>query len=231
MDNNKQNSILLTSGTNEVEIVEFSIGSTIMGINVIKVKEIINPLVPVKLPNAHPCLEGIIQLRKEIIPVIDLKTTAAFGQALRALGQGWKVCLIQFMKGRKYGEILAAEQYLPDNFEFYQFGLDSFVMRDNTAPIDVELARQGFMKAREVVQSGAYNMVILDEINVAVNFKLILEEELLQLIKDKPAAMHLVLTGRYASAKVREAADMVSEVTEIKHHYNNGIKGQAGIEF
>ncbi len=72
MDNNKQNSILLTSGTNEVEIVEFSIGSTIMGINVIKVKEIINPLVPVKLPNAHPCLEGIIQLRKEIIPVIDL---------------------------------------------------------------------------------------------------------------------------------------------------------------
>lgn len=72
MDNNKQNSILLTSGTNEVEIVEFSIGNTIMGINVIKVKEIINPLVPIKLPNAHPCLEGIIQLRKEIIPVIDL---------------------------------------------------------------------------------------------------------------------------------------------------------------
>jgi len=72
LDNNKQNSILLTSGTNEVEIVEFSIGNTIMGINVIKVKEIINPLAPVKLPNAHPCLEGIIQLRKEIIPVIDL---------------------------------------------------------------------------------------------------------------------------------------------------------------
>ena len=72
MDKNKQNSILLTSGTNEVEIVEFSIENTIMGINVIKVKEIINPLVPVKLPNAHPCLEGIIQLRKEIIPVIDL---------------------------------------------------------------------------------------------------------------------------------------------------------------
>jgi len=72
LDNNKQNSILLTSGTNEVEIVEFSIENTIMGINVIKVKEIINPVVPVKLPNAHPCLEGIIQLRKEIIPVIDL---------------------------------------------------------------------------------------------------------------------------------------------------------------
>jgi len=72
LDNNKQNSILLTSGTNEVEIVEFSIDNAIMGINVIKVKEIINPVVPVKIPNAHPCLEGIIQLRKEIIPVIDL---------------------------------------------------------------------------------------------------------------------------------------------------------------
>jgi two-component system chemotaxis response regulator CheV len=72
LDNTKQDSILLTSGTNEVEIVEFSINDTIMGINVIKVKEIINPLVPVKIPNAHPCLEGIIQLRQEIIPVVDL---------------------------------------------------------------------------------------------------------------------------------------------------------------
>ncbi len=78
MDNLNQNSILLTSGTNEVEIVEFSIANTIMGINVIKVKEIINPLVPVKLPNAHPCLEGIIQLRKEIIPVIDLAKYLGF---------------------------------------------------------------------------------------------------------------------------------------------------------
>ncbi len=78
MDNNIQNSILLTSGTNEVEIVEFSINDTIMGINVIKVKEIINPLEPVKIPNAHPCLEGIIQLRKEIIPVIDLSKFLGF---------------------------------------------------------------------------------------------------------------------------------------------------------
>lgn len=78
MDNNKQDSILLASGTNEVEIVEFSIENTIMGINVIKVKEIINPVVPVKLPNAHPCLEGIIQLRKEIIPVIDLAKFLGF---------------------------------------------------------------------------------------------------------------------------------------------------------
>lgn len=158
------------------------------------------------------------------------KTTSAFGQALRAIGQGYKVCMIQFMKGRKYGEILAAEQHLP-GFVYYQFGLDSFVMRDNPAPVDVDLAREGFAKAKEIVQSDQYDMVILDEINVVVDFKLIPEEDLIGLIKTKPANVDLVLTGRYATEKVKEKADLVSEVTEIKHHYNAGIKGRAGIEY
>lgn len=159
------------------------------------------------------------------------KTTAAFGQALRALGQGLKVCIIQFMKGRKYGEILAAEKYLPDSFLIYQYGQDSFIMPEDLTPIDVELARSGWAKAREVTISGEFDMVILDEINVAVDFKLLTEQELLQLIKEKPADVHLVLTGRFASEKVLEIADMVSEVKEIKHHYYKGIKGQAGIEY
>jgi cob(I)alamin adenosyltransferase len=158
------------------------------------------------------------------------KTTSAFGQALRAIGQGYKVCMIQFMKGRKYGEVIAGEKYLPD-LTFYQFGLDSFVMRDNPAGVDVELARQGFAKAKEVVSSGQYDMVILDEINVAVDFGLIPEEEVLQMIKNKPPNVDLLLTGRYASEKLREIADMVSEVTEIKHHYSAGIKDRAGIEY
>jgi cob(I)alamin adenosyltransferase len=158
------------------------------------------------------------------------KTTSAFGQALRAIGQGYRVCMIQFMKGRKYGEVIAGEKYLPD-LTFYQFGLDSFVMRDNPAGIDVELARQGFEKAKEVIRSGEYDMVILDEINVAVDFGLIPEEELLDLVKSKPAELDLLLTGRYASEKLREIADLVSEVTEIKHHYNAGIKDRAGIEY
>lgn len=158
------------------------------------------------------------------------KTTSAFGQALRAIGQGYKVCMIQFMKGRKYGEVIAGEKYLPD-LTFYQFGLDSFVMRDNPAGIDVQLARQGFEKAKEVVSSGEYDMVILDEINVAVDFGLIPEEEVLQLIKNKPPNVDLLLTGRYASEKLREIADLVSEVTEIKHHYQAGIKDRAGIEY
>ena len=158
------------------------------------------------------------------------KTTAAFGQALRAIGQGYRVCLIQFMKGRKYGEVIAGEKYLPD-LKIFQFGLDSFVMRNNPAPVDVELARQGFEKAKEVIGSGEYNMVILDEINVAVDFNLISEEEMLSLIRNKPAELDLLLTGRYASDKLREIADLVSEVTEIKHHYNAGIKDRAGIEY
>lgn len=158
------------------------------------------------------------------------KTTSAFGQALRAIGQGYKVCIVQFMKGKKYGEILAAEKYLP-NLKIIQSGLDSFVMRGNPAPVDVELAGRGLEEAKKVIHSGEYNMVILDEINVATDFNLIPEEEILNLIQGKPSDLDLVLTGRYASEKIKEMADMVSEVTEVKHHYNAGIKGRAGIEY
>jgi cob(I)alamin adenosyltransferase len=158
------------------------------------------------------------------------KTTAAFGQALRAIGQGYKVCVIQFMKGMKYGEVLAAEKYFPD-LKIIQSGLDSFVMRDNPAPIDIELAKQGLEKAKEIIQSKAYDMVILDEINVAADFHLIPEEEILELIRNKPNELDLLLTGRYASDKIKDLADTVSEVMEIKHHYNEGIKGRAGIEY
>jgi len=157
------------------------------------------------------------------------KTTAAFGQALRAVGQGLRVCVIQFMKGRKYGEFLAAERYLP-NLTIHLSGLDSFVMRDKPAPVDIELARKGLDMAREAVSSGNYDMVILDEINVAVDFKLIPLEEVINLIRNKPAALDLVLTGRYAAPEIMELADTVSEVREIKHHYNAGIKDREGIE-
>jgi cob(I)alamin adenosyltransferase len=158
------------------------------------------------------------------------KTTSAFGQALRAMGQGYRVCVIQFMKGRKYGEVIAAEKYLSD-LTIYQFGLDSFVMRDNPAGVDVDLAREGFEKAKEVIQGGEYNMVILDEINTAVDFGLIPEEEMLTLVRTKPAELDLLLTGRYASEKLQDIADLVSDVTEVKHHYNAGIKDRAGIEY
>jgi cob(I)alamin adenosyltransferase len=104
-------------------------------------------------------------------------------------------------------------------------------MRDNPAPVDIELARQGFESAKKAVASGKYQMVILDEINVAVDFKLIALEDVIALIKNKPPALDLILTGRYAAKAVVKLADTVSEVKEIKHHYAAGIKDRAGIEY
>lgn len=158
------------------------------------------------------------------------KTTAAMGQALRALGHGFKVLVIQFMKGKKYGEVLCAEKLLP-NLKIIPCGLDSFVMKDNPAPVDIELARQGLKLAKEALSSKEYQMVILDEINVALDFKLIPLEEVLDLIRNKPDEIDLVLTGRYAPQEIIDLADTVSEVKEIKHHYSKGIKERAGIEF
>ena len=158
------------------------------------------------------------------------KTTAAFGQALRAVGQGYRVFIMQFMKGRDYGEFVAAEKYLP-RLTIRRSGLDSFVMRDNPAPVDIELARQGFESAKKAVASGKYQMVILDEINVAIDFKLIPLEDMIELIKNKPPTLDLILTGRYAAKEIVKLADTVSEVKEIKHHYAAGIKDRAGIEY
>ena len=158
------------------------------------------------------------------------KTTSAFGQALRAIGQGYKVFILQFMKGRDYGEFIAAEKYLP-RLTVRRSGLDSFVMRDHPAPVDIELARQGFEAAKKAAHSGKYNMVILDEINVAVDFKLIELADVVDLIKNRPPQIDLILTGRYAPKEIIKLADTVSEIKEIKHHYAAGIKDRAGIEY
>lgn len=158
------------------------------------------------------------------------KTTAAFGQALRALGQGYRVCVIQFMKGRKYGEYLAAERYLP-NLTIRLSGLDSFVMRDKPAPLDIELAEQGLALAREAVGSGEYDLVVLDEINVALDFKLVPLAAVVDLIRSRPATLDLILTGRYAPPEILALADTVSEIIEVRHHYRAGVKERAGIEY
>jgi cob(I)alamin adenosyltransferase len=159
------------------------------------------------------------------------KTTAAIGQALRSVGHGNRVLVIQFMKGKKYGEVLAAEKYLAGMLTMVQCGLDSFVMKNDPAPVDIELARQGLALAKKTIASGDYQMVVLDEINVALDFKLVELEDILEIIKTKPASLDLVLTGRYAPAEVIELADMVSDIREIKHHYAQGIKERAGIEY
>lgn len=157
------------------------------------------------------------------------KTTAAVGQAVRALGHGYKVFMIHFMKGRDYGEFLATDKM--QNLTLVRAGRDDFVSRDNPDPIDVELAENGFAQAEKAVMSGDYNLVVLDEINVAVDYGLIEESRLLELLKNKPQHVALVLTGRNASPELVKMADTVSEVLAIKHHYETGADCCKGIEY
>jgi cob(I)alamin adenosyltransferase len=157
------------------------------------------------------------------------KTTAALGLALRTVGHGARVMMVQFMKGRTYGELLAA-QHLP-GFEILMTGRDAFVDCDNPDEIDVQMAKDGFAKAVGYVQSGQYQMVILDELNVAVDYGLIDLKSVLDLIDKRPPGVDLVITGRGASPALIQIADLVSEVKEIKHHYQQGIDARPGIEY
>ncbi|MDW7739542.1 MAG: cob(I)yrinic acid a,c-diamide adenosyltransferase [Bacillota bacterium] len=157
------------------------------------------------------------------------KTTAAVGQAIRALGHGYHVYMIHFLKGRDYGEFLATVQ-MP-NLTVVRAGRDDFVNRENPDPVDLELAKDGFSKAEKAVLSGDYDLVVLDEINVAVDYGLIDEADVLELLKKKPSHVTVILTGRGASPELVKIADTVSEVLAIKHHYNSGVKCCKGIEY
>lgn len=157
------------------------------------------------------------------------KTTSALGLAMRAVGHGFKVIMIQFMKGRvNYGELESARRL---GIEIVQFGRPTFVNKENPDPIDVEEAHKALSFAKEVLKKGDYDMVILDEINVALDFNLIPLKDLLELIDSKPDSVELVLTGRYAHSKVIERADLVSEVIEVKHPYMKGVEARKGIEY
>ncbi len=158
------------------------------------------------------------------------KTTAALGLAMRAVGQGLKVHMIQFMKGNiDYGELKTARRLAPD-LTITQMGRESFVERDNPDEVDREWARKGMDLAWDLMEKGDLDVLILDEINVAVDFKLVAQEEVLSLIRRKPAGLELVLTGRYAPVEIVKAADLVTEMLEIKHYYYRGIESRRGFE-
>lgn len=157
------------------------------------------------------------------------KTTAAIGLGIRAVGDGLKVYMIQFMKGRRYSEIDALEK-IP-NFTAVQYGRDEFVSKKNPDKIDIDLAKKGFEHAKVIVKSGNYDVVILDEINVAVDFNLIPLKDILHLIEEKPEKVELILTGRYAHHEVVRHADLVSEILEIKHPYQEGVQSRKGIDW
>lgn len=158
------------------------------------------------------------------------KTTAALGAALRACGHGLKVFMIQFMKGSdEYGEVRIASK-IP-GFTLVQSGLPTFVHKSAPGEEDVRLAREGWEKAWEVLRAGSHDILILDEVNVAVDYGLVSLKDLLRFIDAKPRTTELILTGRGAHKDVIERADLVSEVKEIKHHFQRGVAARRGIEF
>lgn len=158
------------------------------------------------------------------------KTTAALGLALRAAGRGLKTYMGQFMKGQKYGELKAIEMLKP-YITIEQYGKDTLLHVQNPPNAeDIKMAQIGLAKGKAAMLSGEYNLVILDEINVANYFNLITVEEMLDIIKLKPDGVELIFTGRYAPEEIIEAADLVTEMKEIKHYYTRGIEAREGIE-
>lgn len=158
------------------------------------------------------------------------KTTAALGLALRALGHDWRVAVVQFLKGSaKYGEIQALQQF--PTCHIWQYGRDVLIDMNNPESQDVALARQGLAKVRQLIQAEEYDLLILDEICVALAIKLISEEEIRELLERRSVSLEIVLTGRYAPEWLIESADLVTEMCQIKHPFEKGIAAREGIEY
>lgn len=158
------------------------------------------------------------------------KTTAALGTVLRALGQGFKVHIIQFMKGTyPYGEQKTLSRL--DKVTVSRFGKIDFVDPHNIQDDEREEARRALAAAREAMLSGEYDMVVLDEVIIASGWGLVPVEDVLELIKDKPRSVELILTGRYADPRLIEAADLVTEMVEVKHPFQRGIRARQGCEY
>jgi cob(I)alamin adenosyltransferase len=157
------------------------------------------------------------------------KTTAALGIALRACGYGMKVIMLQFFKGKwKYGELRSAPKL--ETFEIRPMG-QGFTWESKDIEVDKRMVHEAWQAARERILSGGYDVVILDEINYALSYGFLPVEDVVDFLKKKPAMLHVILTGRDAKAEIIEIADMVTEMREIKHPFQQGISAQKGIEF
>lgn len=156
------------------------------------------------------------------------KTTAALGLALRAAGAGIRVFVAQFVKGMHYSELDALRR-LEDRITLRQYGRDCFIQCEPTEQ-DIRAAREGLEAVRSILSSGEYGMVILDEATIATHFRLFSVEELLDLIRSRPPAVEVVVTGRNADPRLIELADLVTEMREVKHYYDQGVPARPGIE-
>ena len=157
------------------------------------------------------------------------KTTAALGLALRAAGAGKKVFFAQFVKGLPYSETKIIERCLP-GIVLRQYGRGCFI-HGKPGEKDIEAAAAGMEEISEIVRSGVYDIVVLDEASIAVYFNLITPDMLIELLKSKPEQTEIIVTGRYAPQELIDMADLVTEMKEIKHYYNEGVEAREGIEY
>ena len=158
------------------------------------------------------------------------KTTAALGLTFRALGHDQRVCFIQFIKGSwKYGELEAAKRFT-DLLDFHVMGRGFTWKSDNLAK-DIAVAREAWEFAKKIIAENRHHLVVLDELTYLVTYKMIDEQEMVDVLTRRDPSMHIVVTGRGAGKKLIQAADLVTEMCEIKHPYKKGIKAQKGIEF
>ncbi len=162
------------------------------------------------------------------------KTTASLGLALRAIGHGWKVLIIQFTKGEHntnyYGEIMSASKLMP-NLEVEQFGLDRVVYSHNINIEDYKESRRGWQFAKEALASGKYQLIILDELNICVDLGMIKIAEVKEALLNKPENLEVVLTGRRAHPELIAMAHLVTEMQPVKHYFDMGVMARQGIEY
>ncbi len=157
------------------------------------------------------------------------KTTAALGLALRAVGAGKKVFFAQFIKGKTYSEIEAVRKFVPD-ITIKQYGLGCFIVEKPT-DADVRAARKGLADVTQIMASGLYDLVVLDEATIALYYRLFSVNEFLEILNNKNPKTEVVVTGRYAPSELIEIADLVTEMKEVKHYYTKGVEARKGIEY
>lgn len=175
----------------------------------------------------HPLGKGYVQV---YTGNCKGKTTAALGLAFKAMGRGLKTYIGQFMKGQQYSELEAARLVEP-YITIEQYGKEGFIhVKNPPEHEDVRIAQEGLAKARKAMLAGVYDVVIFDEIITAHCFHLVSIDNMLDLIKNKPDNVEIVLTGRHAPQELIDAADLVTEMVEIKHYYTKGVAARDGIE-
>ncbi|MFC1920674.1 cob(I)yrinic acid a,c-diamide adenosyltransferase [Chloroflexota bacterium] len=179
------------------------------------------------IPDKESFKEGLVQI---FTGDGKGKTSAALGTVVRALGQDLKVCIIVFMKGNyPYSEWTFLSRITGVRIE--RFGTNKFTDRENPGSEAIEEAEKALAAARQAMLSGEYNVLVMDEVNIASAWKLVDVEEVVKLIEEKPRGVELILTGRYADDRLIKLADMVTECLKIKHPYDEGIKARKGLDY